>query len=571
MGLSPAQTNLALQAILNTVIPTVVSRINGKNWSDTIKYTLASAGIGTGIAGASLVEDSPLSVEELAQISDKALDDAYHYGRSTPGANFGWMANLQSAKAAKRLIDAGETDIEKISDAIHQGWNVTAAADYKGQLQLDTPTPNEKKLKRAKLAMQSYSQLPEEEKEKDRVVARALLSALGGKVDEGSEEALQYATQAHAGQTRSGGDPYITHPMRVADHIKQYKQSHNLDALISAAYLHDTIEDTDTTHEALHDLFGGLVASLVQELTSDPEQIKKVGKAQYLAHKMAAMSSYALVIKLADRLDNVKDITSARTPQWRAKYAAETNQILNYIEKTRALSGTHQKLIELIRAKLSELDNPQPEVNEVLNTKPNKINKSTWSEQTEDLVKLNFVASNGIPYDLSITALYMSPDEIQDSVPEEIPDEIRERGRFVEFIQEVKPGAGYGKQGIEGTGAASEILAIVYNGLSLYIKKHKPTFLMFQAAEPSRRRLYSTLVKKMLQTMPNWKYTENDGIFFVYDTRYIKQGMEEGFGIPMPGTYEQEHDMDQKQSGHHTRDLTSESSLSKSADYLEEK
>jgi hypothetical protein len=57
MGLSPAQTNLALQAILNTVIPTVVSRINGKNWSDTIKYTLASAGIGTGIAGAGLLED----------------------------------------------------------------------------------------------------------------------------------------------------------------------------------------------------------------------------------------------------------------------------------------------------------------------------------------------------------------------------------------------------------------------------------------------------------------------------------------------------------------------------------
>lgn len=50
MGLSPQQTNLALQAILNTVIPTLVSRINGKNWKDTIKYTLASAGVGTSIA-----------------------------------------------------------------------------------------------------------------------------------------------------------------------------------------------------------------------------------------------------------------------------------------------------------------------------------------------------------------------------------------------------------------------------------------------------------------------------------------------------------------------------------------
>ena len=183
-------------------------------------------------------------------------------------------------------------------------------------------------------------------------------------VAEGEEDALQYATQAHAGQTRSGGDPYITHPMRVADHIRQYKQSHNLDALISAAYLHDTIEDTDTTQEALHDLFGGLVASLVKELTSDPEQIKKMGKAQYLSHKMAAMSSYGLVIKLADRLDNVKDITTARTPQWRAKYAAETNQILNYIEKTRALSGTHNKLISLIRDKLAEIDNPQQSIAE---------------------------------------------------------------------------------------------------------------------------------------------------------------------------------------------------------------
>ena len=56
MGLSPAQTNLVLQAIINTVIPTLVSRINGSSWRDTIKYTLASAGVGTGIAGISMLE-----------------------------------------------------------------------------------------------------------------------------------------------------------------------------------------------------------------------------------------------------------------------------------------------------------------------------------------------------------------------------------------------------------------------------------------------------------------------------------------------------------------------------------
>lgn len=56
MGLNSTQTNILLQAILNTVIPTMVSRVNGKSWKDTIKYTLASAGIGTGIA--SITENS---------------------------------------------------------------------------------------------------------------------------------------------------------------------------------------------------------------------------------------------------------------------------------------------------------------------------------------------------------------------------------------------------------------------------------------------------------------------------------------------------------------------------------
>lgn len=175
-------------------------------------------------------------------------------------------------------------------------------------------------------------------------------------VTEDLRQVLHFATQAHAGQTRSGGDPYIGHPVRVAHIVKQYKQSHNIDELIAAAYLHDTIEDTDTTHEALHDLFGGLVASLVLELTSDLEEIKKLGKKEYLAKKMAHdMSSYGLVIKLADRLDNVQDIATAKSPAWRAKYKAETEHIMDYIEKNRVLSGTHKKLVSLIREKLSEI------------------------------------------------------------------------------------------------------------------------------------------------------------------------------------------------------------------------
>lgn len=174
-------------------------------------------------------------------------------------------------------------------------------------------------------------------------------------LDEDAKAALDYATLKHMGQTRAGGDPYITHPERVAQYIKQYKKSHQLDALISAAYLHDTIEDTDTTHEDLQKMFGGLVASLVKELTSDKEQIAKVGKAEYLSNKMSKMSSWALVIKLADRLDNVQDIATAKTPEWRHKYKQETEAVLARLERERALSGTHKKLITLIRNKLKEV------------------------------------------------------------------------------------------------------------------------------------------------------------------------------------------------------------------------
>jgi HD domain/Cytidylyltransferase-like len=231
------------------------------------------------------------------------------------------------------------------------GPGITSAT----QIRKAWPTLNDKR--KLALVMSLYPAAQKNPKLAQNVVGM-FDQVMGGQVEE-SEEALQFATQAHAGQTRAGGEPYVNHPIRVADSIKQYKQSHNLDALINAALLHDTVEDTDTTHEILHDLFGGLVASLVKELTSDPEQIKKMGKAQYLAHKMAAMSSYALVIKLADRLDNVKDITTARTPEWRQKYKKETEHILNYIEKTRALSNTHKIFIDLIRNKIAELDNPQ--------------------------------------------------------------------------------------------------------------------------------------------------------------------------------------------------------------------
>ena len=69
-----------------------------------------------------------MELNQLATISDAALDAVYKYGRSTPGNTFGWQANLKSAEFAAKMINGGITDIEAISDAIHKGWNMTARA-----------------------------------------------------------------------------------------------------------------------------------------------------------------------------------------------------------------------------------------------------------------------------------------------------------------------------------------------------------------------------------------------------------------------------------------------------------
>jgi hypothetical protein len=112
------------------------------------------------------------NLDHFAQISDAALDSAYGYGRSQPGS-FGYEANKGSAKHALSLIQSGITDIEQISAAIHEGW-AEVAKSFDDPVYQQKP---EKKENRLKLAQTPYQSLSEEEKEKDRVVARAILAA----------------------------------------------------------------------------------------------------------------------------------------------------------------------------------------------------------------------------------------------------------------------------------------------------------------------------------------------------------------------------------------------------------
>jgi len=123
-----------------------------------------------------------------------------------------------------------------------------------------------------------------------------------------TKKALACAIKSHEGQIRRvSGNPYIVHPIEVYTIVRKYKESRNIDELCAAAVLHDVIEDTDVTYDDLHREFGWMVANLVQELTSEKEIARAMGKEAYLNLRLQNMSPYALVIKLADILSNVSE------------------------------------------------------------------------------------------------------------------------------------------------------------------------------------------------------------------------------------------------------------------------
>ena len=127
---------------------------------------------------------SEKSIEELATISDAALDQKYGYGRSSPGNTFGWQANLASAAYAKEAIDSGITDIDQISDSVHKGWWSVAQKFVDNPDQFDdTETLRAKGKFDKKMAdriaqMVPFNQLTKDQQDIDRVVAEALLQAI---------------------------------------------------------------------------------------------------------------------------------------------------------------------------------------------------------------------------------------------------------------------------------------------------------------------------------------------------------------------------------------------------------
>ena len=176
-------------------------------------------------------------------------------------------------------------------------------------------------------------------------------------------EVYIFAKEKHAGQKRDNGSEYITHPVHVAKIVNQVKKSsQNKDILVAAALLHDTLEDTYTSYRELKEKFGKEVASIVVELTTAPFVPKMVGKAKYLAEKMLYMTNYALLIKFADRYDNLCDLNTT-TPEKKERTINDTEFILDYLSTRRKLSQSHLELIDMIQNQIKALKKEEEEKN----------------------------------------------------------------------------------------------------------------------------------------------------------------------------------------------------------------
>ena len=141
--------------------------------------------------------------------------------------------------------------------------------------------------------------------------------------------AYVYATVKHGSQKRHSGDPYFAHPIQVAGILTEYK----LDAAtIVAGLLHDTIEDTDATRDEIQQKFGGQIADLVEGVTKLSQlemQSEENKQAQNLQKFILAMSRdvRVLIVKLADRLHNMRTLGHVPSPDKRRRIALETLEI----------------------------------------------------------------------------------------------------------------------------------------------------------------------------------------------------------------------------------------------------
>jgi guanosine-3',5'-bis(diphosphate) 3'-pyrophosphohydrolase len=154
--------------------------------------------------------------------------------------------------------------------------------------------------------------------------------------------ALAFAAHKHRDQRRKDAEasPYINHPIALAEVLAGEGGVADVEVL-AAALLHDTIEDTDTTRAELEREFGARIAATVAEVTDDKSLPKADRKRLQIEHA-AALSRGAKLVKLADKICNLRDVADRPPAQWdlarRQEYFEWALRVIN------GLRGAHPGL-----------------------------------------------------------------------------------------------------------------------------------------------------------------------------------------------------------------------------------
>jgi guanosine-3',5'-bis(diphosphate) 3'-pyrophosphohydrolase len=174
------------------------------------------------------------------------------------------------------------------------------------------------------------------------------LDYLGAPGIEQVRQAYRFADEAHLGQLRANGEPYITHPIAVAAQCASWK----LDAqALMAALLHDAIEDCGVTKPELIDRFGAQVAELVDGLTKLDKlnfTTREENQAESFRKMLLAMARdvRVILIKLADRTHNMRTMADMPRQKW-GRIASETLEIYAPIAHRLGLNQTYRELQDL--------------------------------------------------------------------------------------------------------------------------------------------------------------------------------------------------------------------------------
>ncbi|MDP1687248.1 MAG: bifunctional (p)ppGpp synthetase/guanosine-3',5'-bis(diphosphate) 3'-pyrophosphohydrolase [Hydrogenophaga sp.] len=165
---------------------------------------------------------------------------------------------------------------------------------------------------------------------------------------ESIRQAYRFADEAHLGQLRKNGDPYITHPIAVAAQCAEWK----LDAqALMSALMHDAIEDCGVTKEELVERFGAPVADLVDGLTKLEKlefDTREQNQAESFRKMLLAMAKdvRVILIKLADRTHNMRTMGDMPRSKWQ-RISSETLEIYAPIAHRLGLNFTYRELQDL--------------------------------------------------------------------------------------------------------------------------------------------------------------------------------------------------------------------------------